>query len=233
MVYVTDADSNDTTVISGSSNAVVGSIHIGDNQTSAAVDSASNTIFITDALNQVAVVSGANNTVIRAIDVGYQPDSIALNPSTHSAYVSDLGENDVSVLLPPNSSTTAASCASPSTKVGSAVACSVTVSGASPTGMVNWTASAGGGFSPASCALTSGKCSVTYTPSVAGNLTLTALYSSDANNTASLAVAPLAVAANSSSGSSLTIIVVAAVIVVAAGLALVYAGMKRRPKSGF
>ena len=148
----------------------------------------------------------ANNAVERVIDVGYQPDSIALNPTTHSAYVSDLGGNDVSVLLPPNSSTTAVSCDSQSAKVGSGLSCSATVSGASPTGMVNWTASAGGSFSPASCALSSGKCSVSFTPSIAGTQGITATYLSDANNTASLNVAPLTVSA--SPGSSLSIIVV-------------------------
>ena len=70
---------------------------------------------------------------------------------------------------------------------GSSTTCTATVSGSSPTGTVTFSESGGGSgaaFNPSSgqCTLTSGSCSVTYTQSSAGSVSISATYSGDTYN---------------------------------------------------
>jgi parallel beta-helix repeat protein len=66
---------------------------------------------------------------------------------------------------------------------GSAVTCTATVLGSSPTGIITWsTSSSTGNFSPPNSTLSSGSCSTTYTDSRPGSETIAASYSGNSNN---------------------------------------------------
>ena len=87
---------------------------------------------------------------------------------------------------------TTVSCTPASVNVNSGTTCTATVADETagsppitPTGLVSFGTSGTGGFSASSCSLTSGSCSVTYTPTAAGNATITATYGSDHDHTGS------------------------------------------------
>ncbi len=64
--------------------------------------------------------------------------------------------------------------------------CTAMVTGDSPTGSVSWSASGPGSFVPTYCYLsTSGSCSVQFSPSATGDMTITASYSGNSLNDAS------------------------------------------------
>lgn len=88
------------------------------------------------------------------------------------------------------SSTTSVSCSPSLAVTGSAVTCIATVTGNFPTGTVAWSSSGAGTFTPSYsyCFLSSGQCSVLFTPtsSTTSPVTITATYGGDANNAAGL-----------------------------------------------
>jgi hypothetical protein len=81
---------------------------------------------------------------------------------------------------------TSVSCSPGSVAIGSLTTCTAIVTGNNPTGSVSWQSSESGTFSSNSCDLSSGSCSVSYTPdSSIAPVTITAYYLGDANNAAS------------------------------------------------
>jgi hypothetical protein len=83
----------------------------------------------------------------------------------------------------PNVSTTSVSCAPSPAMVTFASTCTATVRGDSPTGNVTWKASGTGNFSRSSCTLSSGACSVSYTPSAPpSSVMISASYGGDFYN---------------------------------------------------
>jgi hypothetical protein len=83
----------------------------------------------------------------------------------------------------PNVSTTSISCAPSPAMVTLASTCTATVRGDSPTGNVTWTASGTGTFSNSSCTISSGTCSVSYTPSAPpSSVKISASYGGDLYN---------------------------------------------------
>ena len=94
------------------------------------------------------------------------------------------GWAEISLSFAPSITTTSLTCSpSPGTVSRSSV-CMATVKGNSPTGSIKWTSNGTGTFSPSSsCTLSSGSCSVSYTPSaVASHVVITAGYGGDPNN---------------------------------------------------
>jgi len=91
--------------------------------------------------------------------------------------------------------TTTSVVCSPSTVVfGSTAACTATVKGDSPTGVVTWASGSAGAFSPPSCVLSLGVCSASYTPQLtASSVTITAAYEGDQSNAGSLGASDLTV----------------------------------------
>jgi len=85
----------------------------------------------------------------------------------------------------PNVDSTSVTCAPFTVTVTTPTQCTATETGASPTGTVTWTTNSTGTFSPKTCALSSGSCSVSYTPSVPSPVKVTAGYAGDSNNPAS------------------------------------------------
>jgi hypothetical protein len=82
---------------------------------------------------------------------------------------------------------TTITCTKSSFAVGTKATCTATVTGSysSHTGTITWLKLSGTGrgtFSPSTCTLSSGKCSVTFTAKVAGSITIEAIYSGDTHN---------------------------------------------------
>jgi hypothetical protein len=94
------------------------------------------------------------------------------------------GNGEVSITYQPPASSTVVTCTPDALQIGQASTCAAVVTGSSPTGSVNFTAEGPGVLSAASCALSAGSCSVTYTPSGLGDAThsVTGAYQGDANN---------------------------------------------------
>jgi len=90
-----------------------------------------------------------------------------------------------------------ATCTKPTPLVGSTMICRAAVTGSSPTGKVAWSSSVAGKFSPPTCKLSKGACSVRFVPTTSGAVVVTAAYSGDSLNVPStggfsLAVTPRA-----------------------------------------
>ena len=92
-------------------------------------------------------------------------------------------------------SSTTVSCSPTPVQAGYSTTCTATVAGTSPSGAVSWSTAGFGTFSPsASCTLSSGGCSVTYTPTASTSpVTITGAYGGDSNNAASSATFSLSV----------------------------------------
>jgi len=93
------------------------------------------------------------------------------------------GWAELALSIAPNLSTTSISCTPSPAMVTLASTCTATVRGDSPTGTITWTATGNGTFSHSSCTLSSGTCSVSYTPSAPpSSVTITASYGGDLFN---------------------------------------------------
>jgi hypothetical protein len=118
--------------------------------------------------------------------VTYTPSTTntATITATYSGDTNNVGSSGNTLLsVGPVASQTTVSCTS--VVIGSSSTCTASVSGFSPTGTVTFTSNdPSASFNPSNqCTLSpSGSCSVSYTPSVAGSVTITASYSGDLNN---------------------------------------------------
>ena len=84
------------------------------------------------------------------------------------------------------SSVTSVSCTPSSVAIRTSTICTVTVTGSSPTGNVTWSTTGIWDFSSRACTLSSGSCTVSYTPTVpASPVNITATYGGDSKNSGS------------------------------------------------
>ena|GEM_PF-4350645 len=99
----------------------------------------------------------------------------------------DTDTYDSRLVSPPaQSGSTSVICSPNSVSPGSSVTCTATVLGSNPTGTVTWsTNSSTGSFYSSISTLSSGSCSTNYADTSAGNVTITASYSGDPDNTPS------------------------------------------------
>lgn len=114
-------------------------------------------------------------------------DSVAGYPTVYGVYSGDssnYGSTGFAYLTVTglSASSTTVTCNPSTVAIGSPSDCTATVTGAAPTGTVDWSSSGSGTFSSGSCALSDGTCSVTYTPSAGGGATITASYGGDNSN---------------------------------------------------
>jgi len=91
------------------------------------------------------------------------------------------------LMVNPATSRTSVSCKSSSVNVGppGAVTCTAVVAGYKPTGTVSWSQSGGPGsvsFSPNTCSLAKGRCSVTLTGVTSGTVVIKVAYAGDLDN---------------------------------------------------
>jgi hypothetical protein len=100
------------------------------------------------------------------------------------------GSTSLTVTKPLDTTSTSVSCSNADPDSGTQISCTASVSDATngantPTGTVNWTESGGGSFNDTSCTLSSGSCSVDFTPSTASETTVTATYAGDSTHNGS------------------------------------------------
>ena len=130
-------------------------------------------------------------------DTSYTPLDVVSSgsaPTITGTYGGDSGNPSNSgtfALLVLKANTTATVSCSPSeVRANTATACTASIVGFLPSGVVTWTSGEGGDFSPSpSCALSSGHCTVTYTASTqASQVAIIAAYAGDSNNEGSQGV---------------------------------------------
>jgi trimeric autotransporter adhesin len=101
------------------------------------------------------------------------------------------GSTPLTVTKPLDTTSTNVNCGSNTDPSGGTqLSCAASVSDATngsntPTGTVNWTESGGGSFNDTSCTLSSGSCSVDFTPTTANETTVTATYAGDSTHNGS------------------------------------------------
>ena len=88
----------------GGSNIVTRPIHVNAVPVSAtpnavAVDSSTNTIYVTNNLpDTVSVIDGWSHVVVATVRVGHHPDGVAVDSTTHTVYVANSDSHTVSVI---------------------------------------------------------------------------------------------------------------------------------------
>ncbi len=92
------------------------------------------------------------------------------------------GWGEIVTSYAPNVANVSISCSPSAGTVSIASTCTASVKGDVPTGTVAWMTNGTGGFSASSCSLSSGSCSVGYTPSVPSKNLITATYGGDTDN---------------------------------------------------
>jgi uncharacterized repeat protein (TIGR01451 family) len=113
-VYVTESGENENsgsgtvTVIDGSTDAVTGTITVGDDPQGIALDQTTDTIYVANAAsNTVSVIDGADGTVLATIPVGSSPQGVAVDETTDTVYVANSGSDNVTVIDGASDSATA------------------------------------------------------------------------------------------------------------------------------
>ncbi|MDA4121803.1 MAG: hypothetical protein OK456_01330 [Thaumarchaeota archaeon] len=103
------------------------------------------------------------------------------------------GWQDLAISFAPAEASTAVTCATPFVAASSSK-CTATVTGNNSTGIVAWSANSTGTFSPPTCTLSSGHCSVLFTPSSSATANVTGSYGGDPSNPSTAGSALLKVA---------------------------------------
>src|SRR5256885_7509941 len=100
-MFVTDERSNNVTVISDSTNAVIANIPVGSYPIGLACDSGKGEVFVTNSgSNNVTVISDSTNAVIANIPVGSYPSGAAYDSGKGEMFVTNYGviSNNVTVI---------------------------------------------------------------------------------------------------------------------------------------
>lgn len=98
-IYTANGYSNNVTVVSVSSNAIMAVINVGKLPSGIALNQVTNKIYVTNGMdNTVSVIDGASSAVTATINVGKTPYGVAVNQVTNKIYVSNSLDNTVSVI---------------------------------------------------------------------------------------------------------------------------------------
>ncbi len=110
-IYVTNAKSNNVTVIDGATNATA-TVNVGTNPIAAAVNPVTNQVYVANHDdNTVTVIDGSTNTTT-TVSAGTGPTGLAVNPVTNKIYVANAGSNNVTVIDGATTTTTTVSAGS-------------------------------------------------------------------------------------------------------------------------
>ncbi len=93
-IYVTDTSGGGVVIaVDGKTDAVSGTVPVGNSPKALAVNSLTNRIYVTDSatLGHVVVIDGSTNTNVDSIFTGVNPDAVAVNPVTNRVYVANNG----------------------------------------------------------------------------------------------------------------------------------------------
>jgi YVTN family beta-propeller protein len=98
-LFVANYDSNNLSVINGSSNQVSATIDVMAEPLAATYDSMNHDIYVSDyGANNVTVISGGNNSILTNIPVGIGPEAPTYDPANGDLYVADNGENNITII---------------------------------------------------------------------------------------------------------------------------------------
>jgi len=98
-IFVSDENSNNLSVIDGSTNGINSTISESGGATGVTYDPVMNKIYLNNGLsNTVTVMNGSTNSVISTIPVGTSPSGIDIDTKTNRVYVANSGSNSVSVI---------------------------------------------------------------------------------------------------------------------------------------
>ena len=98
-VYVTDIVTNNVTIISGTTNTVVGSVKVQTDSGGGAFDSINRDVYVTNSgSNTVSVINDSSNTVVTTVVVGLNPGRAVFDSINQNIYVSDFAQASVSVI---------------------------------------------------------------------------------------------------------------------------------------
>lgn len=96
-IYVANQNSNDVTVIDGTTNSTV-TVSVGSTPQAVAVDPAVNKIYVANRNGDtVTVIDGTTNSTL-SVGVGSHPRAVAANPVTNKIYVSNYNGNTVTII---------------------------------------------------------------------------------------------------------------------------------------
>lgn len=98
-IYVPDITSDDVSVVSASTDAVVGTVPVGGSPVAVAADADNGELYVANsASDTVSVLSPASNAVTTSLVVGSVPTSVAYDSANGDIYVANEGSADVSVI---------------------------------------------------------------------------------------------------------------------------------------
>jgi YVTN family beta-propeller protein len=111
-LYVTNAQSNTTSVINASTNQVVGTIPVGGEPTGITYDPFDNAVYVANtSSNSTSVISCENDSLVSTVPVGAFPVGIMVDPVNDLVYVANSGSAEgslvngtISVIQPSNNS---------------------------------------------------------------------------------------------------------------------------------
>jgi len=99
LAYVTNAGSNNVSVIQTSDNTVVATVAVGSTPNGVAVTPDGTVAYVANVnSNNVSVIRTSDNTVVATVAVGIFPVGVAVTPDGAFAYVANAGSDDVSVI---------------------------------------------------------------------------------------------------------------------------------------
>jgi len=98
-VYFTDSSTNNVSIISGSTNTLIGSLQVQSRSGGGAFDPINREIYIAnDGSNTVSVINDTSNTIVTTVSVGLAPVRAAYDSANQNIYVSDFSQASVSVI---------------------------------------------------------------------------------------------------------------------------------------
>jgi len=97
--YISNSASNNVSVISLTTNAVVATVAVGRNPSGVAVSPDGSLVFVANSYdNNVSVINTSSNTVVTTIPVGARPNGVVFSPDGSKVYVSNAWDDNVSVI---------------------------------------------------------------------------------------------------------------------------------------
>jgi len=98
-IYVANMNSNNVSVIDGTTLSVIATIPVGLVPFGVGVNPSTNRIYVSNRTdNTLSVIDGATNLVLTTIGVGTSPEDVAVNPVTNKIYVANRVSDNVTVI---------------------------------------------------------------------------------------------------------------------------------------
>ncbi len=97
--YITNAESDNISVIDTATNKVTATISVGSNPIGVVIDPNGTKIYVVNAYsNDVSIIDTATNKITATVPVGSSPQGIAVSPNGTKVYVANHNSNNVSVI---------------------------------------------------------------------------------------------------------------------------------------